>query len=294
MTDEQITDNGQEQDGQLGYIVSWRVPAEISVSDLRTALAAAGLPEALACDMALRNALSRALRNMSKNRVIRKLQQHGDLLTFQMNQEQKQGNHIEFPHEADVTLNLQTGEITCDDDSIKTAAEQLMQEHLQKRITSDLTRLVQRVFDDRAGDLIPIRDQGGAYFVPDCHKDLVTSVRTLLKEIGGVMRSFAVRLGSADTSASVAESMMEYLQQLIEEFRASCENVTKATRADVKTRRTEYVGELRHKLELYSGLMAGYSQQVQAEIDAAEQQLLLALNTEDEPAQAADVAPLPF
>ena len=197
-------------DGQLGTIVSWKVPNEIGLDELRLALTDAGLDAGLAADMAPRHALTRAMRGLSKNRVIRKLKISSGNLTFQMNRVQVAGGgHIDYPHETDVTLDLTTQVVSCPDPVIERAATDLLNEHIGKRQTGDLTRLIQKIFDSRAADLIPIREQGGAYFVPDRSVDLVDSMRTLLNKIGGNLRSFDIRLGSADTSASVAESMVE-------------------------------------------------------------------------------------
>ena len=279
-----MTDEVFSQDGQLGDVASWKVPAEVTLKELRRGLVSAGLDEGLASDMAPRNALRRALREMSKNRVIRKLQQNGEILTFQINQEKRENGHLEFPHEADVELNVTTGALSSTDGAIYAQARLLLDEHMEKRVTSDLTRLVQKVFDSRKAALIPIREQGGAYFVPDQHHDLIESCRTLLKAIGGNLRTFSVRLGSEDTSQSVAESMTDYLLGLIKEFNDKCEGVTGDSQKRVSTNRFSEIGDMKSKLNCYRGLLRGFADQIETSINDAEAALIAKLAIRSEPA----------
>jgi hypothetical protein len=265
--------------GQLGTIVSWKVPSEIAYSDLQIAMGEAGMDPDLAPEMAPIDALSRALGEMKKNRVIRKLRHENDMAFFQLTKETKTATQFEYEHETDVALDTKTGAIHCADPAIAHQAAKLLAEHNQKRMTGDMTRLLQKFYDSFMADLIPIREQGGAYFVPDVHRDLVDTTRTFLERIGGRLRSFDVRLGSDDTSQSVAESMTEYLKQLIGDFRESCADVDGTSRKDVKARRRGSVVELRHKLELYKGLLGGYAESIEEQIKTADEELLRKLAT---------------
>ncbi len=270
-------------DGQLGTIVSWRVPNQVALDVLRTALRDAGLDETLAGDMRPQNALRRALGEMKAGRVIRKLRRDGDELYFQLTKEHLDSQEITYNKEAEVHLNCDTGAVNGDDYEITAEARRLLAAHLDKRLTSDLTRLVQRVFDARRADLIPIREAGGAYFVPDMHTDLVEKVRTLLTEIKGKLRSFSVRLGSEDTKESVADSMSEYLISEIEDLEERCKEITAESRSDVVSRRLEEFGDKRKKLELYRGLLMGYADAIQEKFDSTERAILMKLTKQCEP-----------
>lgn len=272
MTDEHTTTDP----GQLGWIVSWKVPSEVPLTSLRDALRTAGMDTDLAGDMSTQNALRRALRDMNESRVIRKLRHDGDNVYFQITHEEKTEAKIEYWREAEVCLDG-SGIVTCDVPELADQARVLLQEHLAKRLTTDLTRLLKTVFDRRKADLVPIREQGGAYFVPEhCH-ELVEQSRTLLDNIGGKLRSFAVRLGCGDTKASVAESLSQYLGDLVGEFRESLEGISSETRGFLIERRAARVAELRQKLSTYRGLLSGYADVLAADIDAADQQLAAAI-----------------
>lgn len=260
--------NGQGHNnsgGQLGQIVSWEVPSEVSLPKLRSALAKAGLGQELAADMAPRNALSRALREMKAGRVIRKLRVEGDVLWFQFTAEHLSQREVTYNKEAELALNMQTSRVTSTVPELAREAQQLLLQHMQKRLTSDLTRLVQRIFDSRRADLIPIRQQGGAYFVPDMHKEIVEKARTLLREIGGSLRTFSVRLGSGDTNAAVADSLFDYMKGMLKEYRESLEGVTKETRKDVVDRRMKEHQEILRKVECYKTLLGGLAEKLTTE-----------------------------
>ena len=262
-------------DGQLGQIVSWRVPTSVSVDTLRAALGAARLDPELAGDLHPRYVLARALRDMKSGRVICRLKQIDEnTVSFQLTLQQAGATQVDYKREAVVTLDLHSGVVTADDPGIEAKARELVREHAAKRLTNDLTRLVQHVYDKHRADLIPIRDQGGAYFVPDLHKALVDQSRLFLLAIGGRLNSFAVRLGCSDTAESVAESMAEYLQRLIEEFRVSCADITMDSRRDVVNRRNERAAELRRRLECYRGLLGAAATGIDTAIETAEKELL--------------------
>ena len=262
-------------DGQLGQIVTWRVPAQVTLTDLRAALAAAHLDEELARDLHPRHVFSRALRDMKAGRVICRLQgSTEDHVSFQITRQDAGLTEVVYERDAQVDMDLHTGAVTSDHAETELRARDLVEAHTKKRLTSDLTRLVQQVFDCQRADLVPLREQGGVYFVPDQHKDLVEQVRTLLHEIKGRLNSFAIRLGCADTAQSVADSLSEHLAGLIEEFRASCAEISVDSRGDAIARREARITELRRRLECYRGLLGAYAVTIGEAITEAEQALL--------------------
>lgn len=261
--------------GQLGQIVTWRVPAQVGIDKLRNALAAAALSPDLAGDLHPKNVLRRALADMKAGRVIAKLQDvDTDRVRFQLTRERVNGTAADYQREALVTLNLRTGIVESDEHGIEEQARALVREHTAKRLTSDISRLIQRLFDDRKADLIPIREQGGAYFVPDAQRALVDAIRTLLKEIGGNLASFAVKFGCAETAESIAESLADHLRGMVTELRDSCAGLTHETRGDVINRRTARITELRRRLANYAGLLGAYSGSIEGAINEAETALL--------------------
>ena len=267
--------NATNSNGQLGHIVAWRVPSQVSLDALRAGLRTAGLDEDLAGDLHPRHVLSRALRDMKQGRVIAKLQSvSDDAVSFQLTAQLVGSDSVDYQREAIVHLDLRSGVVSADDAAIEQRARELVAEHSAKRMTSDLTRLVQHLYDAHKADLVPIREQGGAYFVPDAHSALVDQSRVFLGAIGGRLNSFAVRLGCGDTAESVADAMADYITGLVAEFRASCADLTPESRQGVIGRRAERISELRQRLECYRGLLGATADGIDSAIKAAEAELL--------------------
>lgn len=264
--------------GQLGQIVAWRVPQSVSIDRLRSALSAAGLDPDLAGDLHPQHVLARALRDMRAGRVIARLQRvDADRVRFQLTREHVGADGATYWREAVVELDLRTQAVTADDPDIEEQAHRLVAEHAAKRLTTDVSRMIQRIYDTHCAELVPIREQGGAYFVPQQHQALVDATRTLLAQIGGRLQSFAVRLGCADTAESVASALADHLTGMVTELREQCASVTADSRADVIERRMARIAELRRRLDCYRGILGAYVGTVDAAITDTEQALLAAI-----------------
>lgn len=260
--------------GLLGTIVTWKVPTSVPFEKLREGLDIAGLDPDMAQTLAPYYALCRALNDMKKGRVIRKLRREDNKIFFQLTREHLDPQEATYRREAELSIDANTGVIECLKPRIKQKAEELLIKHQANRTASDVTYLLFRIYKIHSADLIAIREQGGVYFVPKEYAKLVRQTRTLLDAIGGKLRTFDIRLGSDDTAESVAESMSEYFEGLVEEFKESCESVTAETRTDVQERRWDTVAGLKQKMELYRGLLSGYADHIGDVIGEAEAELM--------------------
>ncbi len=260
--------------GLLGTIVTWKVPTSVPFETLRKGLGEAGLDPDMAQELAPYYALCRALNDMKKGRVIRKLRREDNKIFFQLTREHLDPQEATYRREAQLSIDTNTGVIECLKPRIKQKAEDLLAEHQATRTASDVTYLLFRIYKIHEADLIAIREQGGAYFVPKDYAKLVRQTRALLDAIGGKLRTFDVRLGSDDTAESIAESMSDHFEGLVEQFKESCESITTETRTDVQTRRWETVAGLKQKMELYRGLLSGYADHIGDVIEDAEKELI--------------------
>ena len=62
-----------------------------------------------------------------------------------------------------LALDKRTGAVTCDLPGLGTLAQEELDRATDARTGSDVTRVIQKLFD-RHADLFPIRPQGGCYF----------------------------------------------------------------------------------------------------------------------------------
>jgi hypothetical protein len=122
---------------------------------------------------------------------------------------------------------------------------------------------------------VPVREQGGTYFVPANH-DVVARLRLLLEGIGGRLNTFAVTLGHG-TDDSIADTLADYLLGQIKELKDSVSDLTPDARADVRQRRMQRAGELRQRLDSYKTLLAASAERVSNELERVDAQLVAAV-----------------
>lgn len=260
---------------QAGNIVSWESPKEeVLFADLRCALGVNGFSEDLAKEMAPRNAFSRACKQMKEDRVIDKVEETKEEIKFQLTRKSLVGTELEYTKECDMFLNKETGRVHGSNTQLAEHAEKLVFHHQNVRCSADITRLIQKIFENSGGDLVPVRKQGGVYFVPHTHTELIHRIGSLMSTLGGALNLFAVDASDEKTKECVAEQMTDHLLGLIDEFKANCNGITADTGQATIERRVDNVIEIKGKLQSYESLLTGYVDKISREIDDAERVLL--------------------
>lgn len=263
---------------RAGSIVSWESPREeVLFTHLRDALSSNGFDEDYAKELAPRNAFSRAAKQMKEDRVIDKVEETKEEIKFQLTKKSLVGTELEYTKECDLFLNKETGRVHGTDNELATHAESLVFHHQAVRCSADITRLIQRIFDNAGGDLVPVRKQGGVYFVPHTHTELIHRIGSLMSTLGGAVNLFAIDASDEKTKESVAEQMTDHLLNLLEDFKGNCEGLSKDSGQAVIQRRVDNVTEIRSKLQSYESLLSGYASKIASEIESAERVLLEAV-----------------
>jgi hypothetical protein len=142
---------------------------------------------------------------------------------------------------------------------------------MEARNTSDITRVVQTLFEENS-EMYPIRDQGGAYFIPKEKLDFVYKVADFLDKLGGQLRRFEI-VDSDYARESVKDSMAEAIIKAVEDHEAAIESFTINTRADTMNAAAERIKETRHKVEGYAYLLRDRSDELIKKIDKANKKL---------------------
>lgn len=261
-----------------GAIVSWVSPKSLSIANLRAALTISGFDEKLAKDMAPRSAFARAAKQLDDDRIIRKVEEDDASITFQFTKEFLSQGELKYEREYQLDLNKETGKVTCENTEMESTAQKLVDHHIDNREAADITRLVQRMFEAEKGDLIPVRAQGGCYFVPPQHRELVSKTSSLLKTIGGKLNVWEISMRSAATQSAVEESTLEYMLSEVDEFNKSLDNVDQESKPAVVQRRLERVATLRAKLEGYAPLLRGLYSEINNAIQSSENLLRQKVN----------------
>jgi hypothetical protein len=162
----------------LGEVISWACPG-VSVTHpaLVAALEAAGLDPAVARELAPRHAFSRACRRLSDQRIIRAVSEDAATVKFQFTAESREGDHYEYRLETTLTLDKQTGAVTCELPGLATMAQEELDRCIAARTGGDVTRVIQKLFE-RQADLFPIRPRAGAISSPGATPASWTRCRT--------------------------------------------------------------------------------------------------------------------
>lgn len=237
----------------MGEVISWSVKGKsIPVADIRNALLAQGFDEKALREMLPRNAFSRACNLLKENRVIRVKQETDTELVFQFTAEKKtiNGDYV-YQHELDLTLEKATGAIICTDPATKALAESLIAENMANRTAADITKLVQKLFEEEA-DMFPVRKAGGVYFVPERHRDFVARIAKLLEAVGGSISRFPVPEGTVEGTASVKQSVEDGIESLINSHLEAIEKLDMNSRQSTMEHRQQEIDMTKLKIEAYS------------------------------------------
>jgi hypothetical protein len=147
-----------------------------------------------------------------------------------------------------LTVDKHTGRIDCELEGLAAIAREEFDRAFENRTAADVTGIVQRIIE-RNGDLFPIRPQGGCYFVPHRHAELVDQVQKFLGGINGTVVRFAVSQGNPETERSIRDSVAAGLAGLIAEHEAAVADFGTDTRPDTIKRAAEKIRTARFKVK---------------------------------------------
>jgi hypothetical protein len=265
----------------IGFIVSWKVPAVVKLAELRAALLAAVGNTDLAPDLRAASIVARSATAIAKQRSAKDskaLARPTGHTSRQITREEQDASGLTYTREAGIEFDESAGMLLSDAIDSATLYD-TQAEVVETRTAGDVTRIVQRIVEDAGSDLIPVREQGGAYFIPEGHT-IINRVRTLLFEIGGELTSFACTLGHG-SDESVANTITDYMLKQIGELQAAVAELNEGgIRSDVKSRRLTRVSELRERVAAYATLVGTQGELLTKALDTAEATLLAKLGPE--------------
>ncbi len=257
----------------LGEVIAWACPG-VSVTHpaLVGALEAAGLDPGVARELAPRHAFSRACKRLSDQRIIRPVSEDTATVKFQFTQESREGDHYEYRLETTLTLDKQTGAVTCELPGLATVAQEELDRCIAARTGSDITKVVQKLFE-RQADLFPIRPQGGTYFVPQRHAGFIDRIQGLLDRVGGRLLRFPVPAGTEEGDRSVTQAVADGLAAVVAEHRAAVAQFGTDTRDDTLRRAADKIRATKFKLAAYSEYLSGERERLERAVAEAEAEL---------------------
>ena len=242
----------------LGEIVTWDTAGArpVSVGAVRSSLASAGLPEDEAGDLAPRSIFSRACKDLKKNRLIRKVEQAGSVVTFQLTTEELVSAKLEYAYECRISLDTETGVISCpEDQSLEAHTRSLFAAASVERTSRDVTAIVQRLFTKHA-ELYPVNPRKGvAYFVPDKHSVFSAKVETFLRSMGGVLWRFPVPKGTTQGDMAVQDALKHGFEERLAELHEAIAGWDEHTRQGTMDKLSLKLDIAKLKIDAYKDLL---------------------------------------
>jgi hypothetical protein len=269
----------------VGFIISWQVPSIVQLDDLRNGIVAAGHdPLDLAPDLKPASLVARTAGLIAKQfstKDVKRLARKVEHTERQITREDHDALGLTYSAEDRIGFDESTGHVV-NQHGVGVIVEQTKIETTRR--ASDVTRVVQTIVEQAGSDLIPVRKQGGAYFVPAGHT-VIDRARSVVEAVGGRLEQFACTIGHGDasdrTGQSVAQVITDYLLGQIDELQAAVDELNEAgIRSDVKSRRLTRVAELRDRLGAYASLLGAQASGLTTALDKAEATLLAKLAPE--------------
>ncbi len=257
----------------LGEVIAWACPGlTVPHTLLVAALEAAELDPGVARELAPRHAFARACRVLSDRRIIRPVAEDATTIKFQFTAESREGDRFEYTLETMLTLDKQTGAVTCELPGLATLAQEELDRCVAVRTGSDVTRVIQKLFE-RQAELFPIRPQGGTYFTPVRYVEFVDKIQDLLNRVGGRLLRFPVPAGTTAGDRSVTQAVADGLAAVVTEHRQAVAQFGTDTRSDTLERAADKIRSTRFKIQAYAEYLAGEKASLDRALQVASDEL---------------------
>ena len=187
----------------LGEIVSWNCSGvSLTRSELVEALKAARLDPDVVAEMPLQSAFNRACKNLGQRRVIRKLAEDTEVLSYQFTSEARESDLFSYHTEAVLNIDKSSYVVSCDVKEIEVAVQKELIAELGIRRAGDLSKIILKLLEQKSA-LFPIRPSGGVYLVMSEHSDFLDSLAVFTEKAGGRLLRFPFPSGSRSGDQSV-------------------------------------------------------------------------------------------
>jgi hypothetical protein len=275
----------------LGYTVWWNIrDVEITQDQFAALLRQAGIDEKYAREHIYRSAFIRALHNLEEKRIIRRVDETGSLLTYQFTAEQvvttDGEKSLEYDKETVIIVDKDVYRRTGDfkkalvqgRDDIKQKVLTFFEQEKTKYYSSDITRYIQKIFQDRA-DFVNLRPQGCVYFVPARYSEVVQSIKRMVEQLNKLCSLEAMPIVNVESSREVIGGAFTLeMQQVYVNIAAELKAVVDGNK-DVGEKWTENkraeISDLLARVDDYAGVLTEKKkEQMTSAFEALQKQLM--------------------
>lgn len=256
-----------------GYIITWTPPGVCSRAQARAALSVAGqnadlVPAETAPEIAAR----RAAVSVASDRKAVAGRIKG--ASWQLSACVREDDCLRY--ERDTVFEVgEDGSLSVKDwGECAYAVQGAFAEARRTMVAADVSAVVRRIFErsEHFNELIPLRDRGGVYFVPDKAANMVEAARAFVEGVGGKFSSYSVEWQPGDhTEKAIAQAVTDHLYGLLAEFRESMLAAAQCKKPDAAiARRAKHAQDLRVQIASYAQLLGAVSGDLIRKLEAAE------------------------
>jgi HPt (histidine-containing phosphotransfer) domain-containing protein len=216
--------NVKQRVGETAGAVFWTdaIPS-VSLFKLREALTASGLAPEIARDLAKRYCFIRAKNKLRSEGLIDQLSETDERLTFQMADRFYSTQAIRYTKRALLWFDKETHVIGCEDEDLRSRVQVAFENAAETYTPDRVGELIKRIFRQHKA-VVPLRKNGGIYFVPAAMKDVLDQVSQFIKRIGGEIYTSPVGFDMEEVKtkalAMLMDSMKSELQAITDEVKA--------------------------------------------------------------------------
>jgi hypothetical protein len=205
----------------IGFVVFTDSVSDKPIADVRAAARLADLPESKIHDHKSRNAFIRAIREMARGHSL-KAGDAGTLVdrviddenktTFQFSKKYAESQGVRYDKDAVISLDKESGEITCANTDYKALAARLMDGKKKQYKISDINGFVARVVKAECHK-VPLRD--AVYFLPMTRGDLVSKLKRFYARLGFVFHVLPVG-HTAEQTGNILKAVVRDLRNNVD------------------------------------------------------------------------------
>jgi hypothetical protein len=256
----------------IGEVVSWTA-REASRADLRAACGAVGAPlpdEFTGWAVAAARGIAATCGARSDYVAARLRPQQGEVARWHVATRKRETDRADYQSAGLVIV--RDGEAgTAYAGSVPVPVVQAIEYARFVASAGDVSEVVGGVIGGGAAGLVPLRERGGAYFVPRDYRAAVDRAAEILDRCGGRMLRFSV--GESDRK-SAAEAIAAHVEGLAAELAAQ---VAELSREGAIAARAQRIQELRAYIGAHSTVLADLAARCEAALAAAESDIARAL-----------------
>lgn len=241
----------------VGSIIAWTTPESLNKVIFREALKSCDLDVKLAGSLKLKTAFTRACNTLKDKRIIRKVNETDNVISFQFTKEEHIGPEWEYTKETYIDLDKDTGRVSHSGekefDDTRDQLQIQVEKYLGIYLSSDMSRTIDRIIRSQ-GDLFPLKKHSSIYFVPEKYNDIIENIKKLLNIIKGDLIQVSI-YNDPNSKLTICEAVTKGLEEVISEYEKDVDEFDISTKDFMVERMIEKLKVSKFKLDAYDTLL---------------------------------------